>query len=933
VLLRFGTKIDLQVNERVLDFMHVLDNTPPLMGIHEVLPAYASLLVHYDPLVTTSKKVQAWCRQASVDSDTAGQQKDAKTSTARVVEIPVRYGGKYGPDLEEAAAVVGMSSPNKVAEAHASGDYRVYFLGFTGGFPYMGGLPESLSSVPRLSTPRQSVPRGAVGIAAGQTGVYTLSSPGGWHLLGRTTMSLFDPSANPPSALQPGDRVRFVPTVVMDNEEEDENREDEDKDEDEDEDEENSVVPNAYVSVTPCLEVIAPGPMTTVQDLGRRGYGRHGVSRSGAADGISLRLANSLVKNNVYCAGLEVAMGGLQLKCVERPVVVALTGADCGAMVSRGMLPGAPPERILVNQTVSLRPDDILSMGYAKDGARGYVAVSNGGVDVPVVLGSKSTDVRAKLGGVEGRTLRVGDILGYEGSGSEGLTTTATAPMKAKLDPLEERRQIANRNGSTDKSEWILRVLTGPGHPEEDNKDDSVSKCLTLNRMLKETFTVTPRADRMAVVASLGEAPTHDQEKEMQQGGDDEEANENNKLTAKEPLSGGQQMSEACVSGTIQVPPDGNPVILLAEHQTTGGYNIPGVVVEADLWKVGQMRPGDTLRFDEVQEEEARRALRDIQATAEDVEVKVMTGKNIDMIRLSGGINQLGNATKYGRDEEEESQYGLAMSEFEGKAQRRNRGEGRGRERGRGRGREQERGRQQRRKSGVLPTLSHRNDLSTIDLNADCGEGFDDQGLLQYVTSINVACGGHVGDPISVARTIRHASEAGVSIGAHPSFVDHDGFGRTALDTIPLELRDQILWQVGALQGLCSQTSDVVSYIKPHGALYHAVMKGGKQGEAVYEAAAMLDLPLLLMPQSIWATYGEGFAERAYDGNLLRPRELDGAVIHDPLEAARQAVELASKPNIHTICVHGDSPNAVNVAKAVRDGLEKANYVLKPFVN
>lgn len=169
---------------------------------------------------------------------------------------------------------------------------------------------------------------------------------------------------------------------------------------------------------------------------------------------------------------------------------------------------------------------------------------------------------------------------------------------------------------------------------------------------------------------------------------------------------------------------------------------------------------------------------------------------------------------------------------------------------------------------------------------------------------------------------------------AHPSFEDRDNFGRTPCPSVaPDVLRDQILWQVGALDALCRGYNRRVQYIKPHGALYHAVMEGGAQAHAVYEASQILKLPLLLMPRSKFATYGEGFAERRYDGDSLRPRTEEGAVIHDAGEAAEQSVLLAQNHvDLHTICVHGDSPNAVEVARSVREALRNAGYILGPFV-
>jgi len=220
--------------------------------------------------------------------------------------------------------------------------------------------------------------------------------------------------------------------------------------------------------------------------------------------------------------------------------------------------------------------------------------------------------------------------------------------------------------------------------------------------------------------------------------------------------------------------------------------------------------------------------------------------------------------------------------------------------------------------------------LKRIDLNADCGEGFDDAGLLEYVTSVNIACGGHAGTTESIAEVVRLAAAKGAGIGAHVSYVDREGFGRRALDTPPQELFDQVLWQASALDGLCRGAGVRVQYIKPHGALYHSVMAGGEQGQAVFESARKLELPLLLMPWSFWAAYGEGFAERAYDGDKLRSRDKPGAVIHDPQEAAKQALTLAARPNIHSICVHGDSPGAVAVAKEVRAMLD-TQYAVQPF--
>jgi antagonist of KipI len=878
LLIRFGTEICVETNTKVLDCMHILDTTSnSLFGVQQILPAYASLLIHYDPTLLGSTEVEQWCRKEASDQDNASNLEQLKKKPPRCISIPVQYGGEYGPDLNEAATIANLNSPKDVCDIHSSGNYRVYFLGFTGGFPYMGGLPKELTSVPRLSTPRLSVPKGAVGIAAGQTGVYTLSSPGGWYLIGKTFMNLFNPYNDPPSLLQPGDEIKFVPTVIEELDQQHEVVVDENKD-------------LIETMKSPCIKIISSGPMTTVQDIGRSGYGRYGVSRSGAADNLAIRMGNALLGNQESSACLEVAMGGLVLQCLERPIHLALTGANCNATIQRSMLLGAPPEMVRINETFTLRPGDELALGYAKDGARTYLCIQNG-FDVPYVLGSRSTDIRAKLGGVNGRILIPGDILGCVQDNSTN-EDSMFVPLRSVYDPMLGRR---HERGEIN---WKLRVLAGPGNPEKDQASFKIpERHSALDTLVNNShrFQVTPRSDRMAVCISIM----------------DEKDNEGS-LKKSKLLVGGQQMSEACVSGTIQLPPDGNPVILLAEHQTTGGYSVPCIVIQADLWQVGQMRPGDTLQFEETTEEKAREALLLCRAQSIETEVRISSGANIDMHRLSGGVNQLGNQHTYGHHETE---YDLALSEFSDPYP----------------------------PSTVtatsdplwLPTLLPRDKNKSewkIDLNADCGEGFDDEGLLKYVSSVNIACGGHVGTPTSIAKTVALAAKVNATIGAHPSFYDQDGFGRNALNTPPLKLRDQILFQVGALDALCRGVDRRVQYIKPHGALYHAVMAGGKQGEAVFEASQMLELPLLLMPQSKWATYGEGFAERAYDGDLLRPRNQPGAVIHDPIEAAKQGVSLASNMKLHTICVHGDSPNAVSVAKAVRNGLENAGYEICSFV-
>jgi UPF0271 protein len=247
-----------------------------------------------------------------------------------------------------------------------------------------------------------------------------------------------------------------------------------------------------------------------------------------------------------------------------------------------------------------------------------------------------------------------------------------------------------------------------------------------------------------------------------------------------------------------------------------------------------------------------------------------------------------------------------------------------------------------------------------IDLNADLGEGFgrwtlgDDRALLEVVTSANVACGFHAGDPPTLRRVTAWAAERGVTVGAQVAYRDLAGFGRRAMDVPPAELRDEALYQIGALDAFCRAAGTSVAYLKPHGALYHRCARDPGQARAVVAAAAEHgSLAVLGPPGSALleaardaglAAVPEGFADRAYqaDGSLV-PRGSPGAVSHDRAEVVGRAVGLACHQRVvavdgtavplavRSLCVHGDTPRAVELARAVRRALEEAGVELRAF--
>jgi 5-oxoprolinase (ATP-hydrolysing) subunit A len=249
----------------------------------------------------------------------------------------------------------------------------------------------------------------------------------------------------------------------------------------------------------------------------------------------------------------------------------------------------------------------------------------------------------------------------------------------------------------------------------------------------------------------------------------------------------------------------------------------------------------------------------------------------------------------------------------------------------------------------------------TVDLNADLGEGFgvwrlgDDDALLGLVTSANVACGFHAGDPSTMRRVCSRAVEAGVAIGAQVSYRDLAGFGRRFVDVEPAELADDVLYQLAALDGVARASGARVRYVKPHGALYNAVVTHEAQAAAVVAAVRDLDatLPVLGLPGSALLraatdaglrTVAEGFADRGYtpDGTLV-PRREPGALVHDPAAVGARAVRMAADGRVEavdgstvaveveSVCVHGDTPGAVELARAVRTALTEAGLGPAPF--
>jgi KipI family sensor histidine kinase inhibitor len=202
LLISFGRQITLEAHQRVLKLLCLLQ-AEPIGAIRNLHPAYCSLLIRFAPLSLDHEQLQA-ALLPYLD-----RLEDAPIPEPRQIDIPVSYGGEFGPDLNEVAMMHGMT-PDQAIELHSSATYVVYFLGFVPGFAYLGGLDPALAS-PRLETPRATVPQGSIGIGGNQTGVYPMATPGGWRLIGRTPVAMFRPDRPQMNVLQIGDRVRFRP--------------------------------------------------------------------------------------------------------------------------------------------------------------------------------------------------------------------------------------------------------------------------------------------------------------------------------------------------------------------------------------------------------------------------------------------------------------------------------------------------------------------------------------------------------------------------------------------------------------------------------------------------------------------------------------------------------------------------------------------------
>jgi KipI family sensor histidine kinase inhibitor len=517
LLVELGDRIDRAINEHAI-LMAARVREEKLPGVRDVVATIRSVAVFFDPLETD---VEALNGAIQVAATAPGVFEPGAT-----VEVPVVYGGDAGPDLDVVAAWAGLPK-KEVISRHAAPNYRVFMMGFLPGFAYLGTV-DPLIAAPRRSRPRLRVPAGSVGIAGLQTGVYPSDGPGGWSLVGRSKFRMFDPARSFASMLAPGDTVRFVPVGG-------------------EFESEPTVTPLPVIArqSTRHVTVVHPGMFTTVQDLGRWGYQERGVSVAGAMDGDACRRANLAVGNDPGAAVLEVTLIGPEIR-VEAEGRVAVSGAD--------LSPTLDGEGIPRDTATAVTVGNVVRFGEHRAGARAYLAF-DGGVDVPLVLGSRSTHVRSALGGIGGRPLAAGDRVPLGRS-----TTTAQVDVAAPPLPVGGAR---------------LRIVPGP--------QLATFRGGALDLLSRTRFRISTQSDRMGYRLEGSSLPG--------------------------PSLGGTMISDASFPGAVQVPPSGEPILLMADCPTTGGYPQIGVVATADIGLAAQLAPGDWVEFIPCSRREAIAAL------------------------------------------------------------------------------------------------------------------------------------------------------------------------------------------------------------------------------------------------------------------------------------------------------------------------------------
>lgn len=548
--IQFEQKICPEVNSWISAFVKTFEYiAKDIAGVLEVLPTYCSVSIYFDEAICQISLLKDLAQKALQKSE---EEKTESTDSARTITIPVCYEDQeFAPDLEKVALHAKLSK-EEVIKLHSSSDYLIYMLGFLPGFPYLGGMNPRLET-PRLETPRTKIPAGSVAIGGAQTGLYPVESPGGWNIIGRTPLKLFDVNRKPFFLYEAGDKIRFKPISreEFDNFDESQWLKQVGRESGE-----------SYVSdktsrdaaesekVYECgggITILEPGLLTSIQDSGITGFQKYGIGQSGAIDQISFALANQICGNEKNAACLETTLAGPSIR-----FATACNFAITGAVFENATLDGA---RIEMNKKISAKSGSVLSCGFASKGLRSYIAFC-GGLLVPKVFGSSSTNLKSKIGGYKGRKLIAGDEL--------AIGVNKNKPKSVHDDGFSKGfMQSSYLNPYFSKNKDVL-VLDCIKSSQFGNFTKKIVKKFT-----DSIYTVSAESDRMGI-----------------------------RFTGPGLECGKTDIiSDAIPFGAVQITSAGLPVVMAADRQTTGGYAKIACVTKASMCLLAQATPGTKVRF------------------------------------------------------------------------------------------------------------------------------------------------------------------------------------------------------------------------------------------------------------------------------------------------------------------------------------------------
>jgi antagonist of KipI len=531
--LELSNTIDISINQRI-HFLFQYFKQKNIAGIMDIIPAYSSITLKYHSAIICKQHKVA---NAGIFITELLQEAAQLPSTdfnveERHITIPVCYEKNYAPDLATIAGNKNLTT-EQVIQLHTEKTYRVFMLGFLPGFAYMGSVNEQLYT-PRLSKPKSLTLAGSIGIAGEQTGIYPFNSPGGWNIIGRTPIPLFNAKNYPPTYLQPGDIVSFKPISAKEFEAL----------------KEEPPTTSQHACAAEGIKILKYGLSDSIQDLGRFGYQHLGINPTGAMDNVAMQIANALVNNHLLEAVIELHFPAATI-LFQQPTLIAISGADFTAELDGKTLPLNTPTFVAANTTLVFKRQ--------KKGSRCYIAV-HGGLAIEPWLNSKSTNTKAGAGGYNGRNLLKNDCIAI----NKPLSHTTTKYLHVFAN--------AQYFYSTDK---YIRVIAG-------NEFDYLTE-ESQQQIQTNEFTISTQSNRMGY--QLSSQPLTVQ---------------NNDLL----------VSSAVTKGTIQLLPSGQLIVLMAGHQTSGGYPKVAHVISADISKLAQYKAGENISFKFVSATEAEQLFK-----------------------------------------------------------------------------------------------------------------------------------------------------------------------------------------------------------------------------------------------------------------------------------------------------------------------------------